>query len=81
MAEGQSFEIPVAKMWDPKKPNELMRQQVTLFRSKDGVVIDDWFPKIKVSREAHYYLLKVDNLEEGNYVFEFRGHEPATLEI
>jgi hypothetical protein len=47
-------------MWSSAKPNELMRQQFTLFRSIKGIVIEDWFKKIKAVAKnpgSHYFLL------------------------
>jgi len=47
-------------MWNSARPNELMRQQFTLFRSIKGIVIEDWFKKIKAVAKnpgSHYFLL------------------------
>lgn len=46
MLAGGKVEIPVGEMWNPANPNTLDRQQVTFTRSKQGVIIEDWFKKI-----------------------------------
>jgi len=60
LLEGATLEIPIAEMWNSAKPSELMRQQFTFFRSIKGIVVEDWFKRIKAvpkSPGSHYFLL------------------------
>lgn len=50
---GSKFEIPIAQMWDSAKPDTLDRRQVTLTRSMNDVVLEDWFKKIKVVKKQN----------------------------
>lgn len=70
-------------MWD--KPDVLDRQQVTLVRSKHGIVIEDWFKKIKLVKKAnaqgHFYLLVAEGLEVGEYDLYLRGDKDHHIQI
>lgn len=84
--EGGSAELPVAHMYDPSKPNALKREQTTLYRSRMGTVVDDWFTNIKVIKKekengSHYFLLKVEKLEQGEYTWQLRGAHNVTVKI
>jgi glycosylphosphatidylinositol transamidase (GPIT) subunit GPI8 len=66
-------------MWDKTKPDVLDRRQVTLTRSKHGIVIEDWFTKIKLVKKqtpsSHYYLLLIEGLQSGEYNLQIRGEK------
>lgn len=85
LIEGESFEIPVARMWNSKKPNDLLREQVSFYRSTKGVVIDDCFKKLtlakKDSAESHYFLLQSHKLEAGDYTMEIRDLDNVPIQI
>lgn len=72
-------------MWDTKIPNTLDRQQVTLVRSKQGIIIEDWFNKIKVVRKqnanSHYFMLLVEDLEVGEYDMFLRGDQTHQMKL
>lgn len=82
---GSKFEIPIAQMWDSAKPETLDRRQVTLTRSMNNVVLEDWFKKIKVVKkqnaQSHYFLLTVENLEAGQYNLFIRGEIEQQIKI
>lgn len=48
-----------------------------MVRSKHGIVLEDWFKKIKVVKKAnangHYFLLVADDLQVGEYDLFIRG--------
>jgi len=86
LLEGGSAELPVAHMYDPSQPNVLKRAQTTLFRSRMGTVVDDWFMNIKVIKKekensSHYFLLRVEKLKQGDYTWHLRGAHNVTVKI
>ena len=71
-------------MWDPAKPNEVKREQVTFYRSIEGEVTDDCFNQLKVVQSdvhQHYCTLSVDNLEAGEYVLKTFGENSFRMII
>ena len=72
-------------MWDPAKPNELKRQQITFYRSIEGEVTDDCFAKLKLVKaggeSTHYFLLQAENLEPGEYVLKTIGENNFSMHI
>jgi hypothetical protein len=44
--EGSNVEIPVANMWDHEKPNQISRNQFSLYRTLEGEVVEDCFAQI-----------------------------------
>lgn len=58
---------------------------MTLVRSKQGIIIEDWFKKIQVVRKqnanSHYFLLQVEDLEAGEYDMILRGDETHQIKL
>ena len=85
LLQGGSFSLPIKDMWDPTKPNELLRQQFYFCKRINGETIEDCFPKLKLSPandpKVHYRLLETDNLEPGDYELKVQGSNPFSMDI
>ena len=46
---GGGFSFPIKDMWDPAKPNELLRQQFKFIKKINGEVTEDCFGKLKLT--------------------------------
>lgn len=76
------MDIPVAKLWGGK-PEVLDRQQCSFVRSVGEHTIEDCFSKIEVIGKGtgHYYTLRINNLQAGQYLLSLRGMNKVTISI
>ena len=85
LLQGGNFSLPIKDLWDPAKPNELLRQQFYFCKRVNGETIEDCFPKLKLTPvndpKVHYRLLETDNLEPGDYELKVHGSNPFSMDI
>jgi hypothetical protein len=84
--EGSTVEIPVANMWDHEKPNQISRNQFSLFRTLEGEVVEDCFNQIQIvpkehANVSHYHLMRVPNLKHGTYTWNIRGDINTSIQV
>lgn len=83
LLERQPLVLPInIKFGNGKK---LDRRQVSLIRSSNGVILEDWFDKLALERlgdnETGYHIIKCHCLDQGDYQLVIRGDHTHTIDI